>query len=199
MSGQGDGLNGSQKVAAVLLAIDPQLSSKVLQHMGEDQLEQVTRAMKQLEETAVGENDLRDIFKEAVQRMRGAGLALGDVGGVIRSVLIRAFGEERGNMILQNVEQNILAQRPFAVFDSIPAEDLANLLSDEHPQIVAVFLAHLDASKAGGVVGCAARARARRRRYAHRPDGPLVPRGRAARRRGHAGQGQGARSLDQPQ
>jgi flagellar motor switch protein FliG len=152
MVGEKEGLSGSQKVAAVLLGIDQQLASKVLQHMGEDQVEQVTRAMKQLEELAVGENDLRDIFREAVQRMRGAGLALGDVGGVIRSVLTRAFGEERGHDLLTNVEQNILAQRPFAMFDSIPAEDLANLLSDEHPQIVAVFLAHLDAAKAGGVV-----------------------------------------------
>ncbi|PIE24706.1 MAG: flagellar motor switch protein FliG [Planctomycetota bacterium] len=152
MGSGGDVLNGSHKVAAVLLAIDHQLSSKILQHMGEDQLEQVTRAMKELEETAVGENDLRDIFKEAVQRMRGTSYALGDVGGTIGNVLVRAFGEERAGEILSSVEHNILAQRPFAVFDGIPPEDLANMLSDEHPQIVAVFLAHLDAAKAGGVV-----------------------------------------------
>lgn len=152
MSDSNDSLSGAQKVATVLLGIDQQLAAQLLRHMGEDQLERVTRAMKELEEVAVDTKDLRDVLKEAASRMRGAGFALGDVGDGIKSVLSKAFGDERGEELITSVEQNILAQRPFAVFDPIPPEDLASLLAEEHPQIIAVFLAHLDSQKAGKVV-----------------------------------------------
>jgi flagellar motor switch protein FliG len=147
-----DGLTKTQKIAAILLGIDAELSANILRHMGEDQVEALTRAMKELEEIAFGEGDLVTVFSEAAERFKGAGLLFGDVGDSIRSVLKIAFGEERGRELISNVEQKTLDQRPFAVFEEISDEDLANLLVDEHPQITAVFLAHLDAGKSGKVL-----------------------------------------------
>ncbi|MEZ5989504.1 MAG: flagellar motor switch protein FliG [Planctomycetota bacterium] len=148
-----DGFTARQKVAALLLALEPGLSSKVLRNLGEDEVELVAKSMKELEELSVSENDLRDIYKEAVLRFRNAGLALGDVEALTRSVLSKAFGEQKGEQILTGVEQQTVAQRPFAVFEQVPSEDLANMLADEHPQIRAVFLAHLDAAKSGEILG----------------------------------------------
>ncbi|MFQ5505155.1 MAG: flagellar motor switch protein FliG [Planctomycetota bacterium] len=148
----GNSLNGSQKVAALLLGIDPTMAANVMRHMGEDHVDLVTQAMKEIEDMAVGEQDLCDVYKEAVIRMRGAGLAFGDVSGLIKTVLMKAFGNNRGEEILESVEHRTLAQRPFAVFEQIPAEELASLLGDEHPQIISVFLAHLDAKQSGQVI-----------------------------------------------
>ncbi|HMQ21566.1 MAG TPA: FliG C-terminal domain-containing protein [Planctomycetota bacterium] len=145
-------LNDAHKIAALLLAIDQDLAAEVLRHMGEDQLDMVTRAMKELEEIAVDESDLHSIFTEARGRLRSAGLALGDVGSVISSVLRKAFGKERGTEMLREVEKHTLALRPFSVFEQIPSEDLAVLLQDEHPQIISVFLANLATEKSGEVV-----------------------------------------------
>ncbi|HHI79568.1 MAG TPA: flagellar motor switch protein FliG [Planctomycetes bacterium] len=147
-----DGLTKNQKIAAILLGIDPELSASVLRHMGEDQVETLTRAMKELEEIAFGEGDLVSVFSEAAERFKGAGLLLGDVGVTIREVLKKAFGEEKGQELISSVEQKTLDQRPFAVFEEISDEDLVSLLIDEHPQITAIFLAHLDAGKSGKVL-----------------------------------------------
>ena len=146
------GLTSSQKVAGLLLGIDMGLASKILRHMGEDQVELVTRAMKELEEIAVDEKDLREIYREAISRMHGAGFALGDVEGLIKTMVTKAFGNQKGDELLQNLEQHTFAQRPFAVFEQLPSEDLAGILSDEHPQIIAVFLAHMDSAKSGEII-----------------------------------------------
>ncbi|MCB9880467.1 MAG: hypothetical protein H6832_18910 [Planctomycetes bacterium] len=145
-------LNDAHKIAALLLAIDQDLAADVLRHMGEDQLDMVTRAMKELEEIAVDETDLHSIFTEARGRLRSAGLALGDVGSVIAGVLRKAFGKDRGNEMIKEVEKHTLATRPFSVFEQIPSEDLAVLLQDEHPQITSVFLANLATEKSGEVI-----------------------------------------------
>lgn len=145
-------LSESHKIAALLLAIDQDLAAEVMRHMGEDQVDMIMRSMKELEEIAVDQADLQRVFHEAHDRLRGAGLALGDVGSVISSVLRKAFGKERGNEMIREVEKHTLASKPFAVFEQIPAEDLAVLLQDEHPQIIAVFLANLATERSGQVI-----------------------------------------------
>ena len=52
----------------------------------------------------------------------------------------------------KRANNDILAKKPFAMFEALTAEDLANLLTEEHPQIAAVFMAHLDRKKGGEVL-----------------------------------------------
>ncbi len=140
-------------IAMLLLSIDQELAAKVLRNFSDDSVDKVTRAMQELQEIAVDRETVRGVYQMAVQRMRQGGMALGDVGGLMRSVLTRAFGEERSGDVAKRANSDILAKKPFAVFESLTPEDLANLLTEEHPQIAAVFIAHLDRKKGGEVLG----------------------------------------------
>jgi flagellar motor switch protein FliG len=71
---------------------------------------------------------------------------------MMESVLVKAFGENKGHDVTRRANGDILAKRPFAVFEALTPPDLANLLTEEHPQISAVFLAHLDRKKGGEVL-----------------------------------------------
>lgn len=139
-------------IAMLLLSIDQELSAKVLRNFSDDTVDKVTRAMQELQEMAIDRDTVRTVYASAVQRMRQGGMALGDVGGLMRTVLSRAFGEERSTDVARRANGDILAKRPFAMFEQLTAEDLANLLTEEHPQIAAVFIAHLDRKKGGEVL-----------------------------------------------
>ena len=112
----------------------------------------VTRAMKELQEIAVDHETVADTLKDAVRRIRRGDMALGDVSGAAEAVLVKAFGKDRGLNMNRQAKTDILSKRPFAVFETLSGPDLANLLAEEHPQIAAVFLAHLDRAKAGAVI-----------------------------------------------
>ncbi len=139
-------------VAMLLLSIDQDLAAKVLRNFSDDTLDKVTRAMQELQEIAVDRATVHQVYKLAVDRLRQGGMALGDVGGLMRTVMNRAFGEERGNDVTKRANSDILAKRPFAMFEALTPEDLAGLLAEEHPQIAAVFIAHLDRKKGGDVI-----------------------------------------------
>lgn len=139
-------------IAILLLTIDQELSARVLRYLGEDTLNQLTRAMHELQETAVGRRAVGSVFRDFVGRLREGGFALGDVGGMMESILVRAFGEQKGADVTKRASNEIIVRKPFAVFESLPPEDLANLLIEEHPQIAAVFMAHLDRVKAGNIL-----------------------------------------------
>lgn len=149
---EGPRLSSDLTVAVLLLTIDQELSARVLRHLNDDQLERVTRAMKELEEITVSHNTIYDVLQKTIRRMRQGGMALGDVSSSVESVLVKAFGEDKGAHMHKRANSDILARRPFAVFEALSAEDLANLLAEEHPQIAAVFIAHLDRVKGGAVI-----------------------------------------------
>ena len=141
-----------QALAMLLLSIDQELSAQVLRNFSDDTVDKVTRAMQELQEMAVDRETVRDAFRQTVTRMQQGGMALGDVGGLMQEVLSKAFGEERSGEVANRANNDILAKRPFAMFEALTAEDLANLLTEEHPQIAAVFIAHLDRQKGGEVL-----------------------------------------------
>jgi len=141
-----------QTLAMLLLSIDQELSARVLRHFTDDTVDKVTRAMQELQEMAIDRETVRTAFRQTVIRMRQGGMALGDVGGLMQTVLSKAFGEERSGEVASRANSDILAKRPFAMFEALTAEDLANLLTEEHPQIAAVFIAHLDRQKGGEVL-----------------------------------------------
>lgn len=146
------GLAPDRAVAALLLSIDQELAAKVLRHFGDDSIDRVTRAMQELQELAIDRETIRQVYLATVQRLRQGNIALGDVGGAMQSVLIKAFGENRGADVNKRANSDILAKKPFAMFEALTPEDLANLLTEEHPQIAAVFMAHLDRKKGGEVL-----------------------------------------------
>ncbi|MBX3462929.1 MAG: hypothetical protein KF830_07145 [Planctomycetes bacterium] len=139
-------------IAMLLLSIDPELAAKVMRSFSDETVDKVTRAMQELQEVAIDRDSIRRVHQAVVQRLRQGGMALGDVGGLMRGVLTRAFGEERSGDFARRANSDILAKRPFAMFEALTAEDLANLLTEEHPQIAAVFIAHLDRKKGGEVL-----------------------------------------------
>lgn len=141
-----------QTLAMLLLSIDQELSAQVLRKFSDDSVDKVTRAMQELQEIAIDREAIRGVLRQTVMRMRQGGMALGDVSGLMESVLVKAFGEERSGQVASRANSDILAKRPFAMFESLTAEDLANLLTEEHPQISAVFIAHLDRGKGGEVL-----------------------------------------------
>lgn len=139
-------------IATLLLSIDQDLAARVLRHFNDDAIDRVTRAMQELQEIAVDRSTVVKVLESTVQRVRIGDMALGDVSGMMESVLIKAFGENKGHDVTRRANGDILAKRPFAVFEALTPPDLANLLTEEHPQISAVFLAHLDRKKGGEVL-----------------------------------------------
>ncbi|MCA8978213.1 MAG: flagellar motor switch protein FliG [Planctomycetes bacterium] len=147
-------LSIDKTIAVLLLSIDQDMAAQVLRCLSDDSVDKVTRAMQELQELSVGRDVLLGVFERSVDMLRKGGLVLGDVDGLMRGVLTRAFGEERGSDVSRRANSDILAKRPFAMFESLTPGDLAGLLTEEHPQIAAVFIAHLDRKKAGEVLVC---------------------------------------------
>lgn len=152
MTSGSSAMTSDRSVAILLLSLEQGLAAKIMTQFVDEHLDRVTRAMKELQEVSVDRELIDSVYREAAARFRSGGMALGDVTSTMDSILVAAFGEAKGADVSQRASNEILVRKPFAMFESLPPEDLANLLTEEHPQIAAVFMAHLHHSKAGKVL-----------------------------------------------
>ena len=73
-------------------------------------------------------------------------------GNYIRNVMTKALGEDKSQSVLSRIAQSTSA-RPIEILDWMDARSIAELISDEHHQIVALVVSYLDAGLGADVIG----------------------------------------------
>jgi flagellar motor switch protein FliG len=140
---------GIFKAATLLLSMGVDRSSKVLQYLGESELERVLLAVSEIGNV---NPDLRtSIMEEALALSMASSNMM--VGGVdySRQLLARAVGPRRGAEILER----ITASQQLSSFEILRSADptqVANLLAEEHPQTIALVLSYLEAKLAADIM-----------------------------------------------
>ena len=141
----GGPLNGVQRAAVVLLSLGEQQAAEVLKHMTAKEVQKLGVAM-----TSVGgisrDTVVRvfDEFVDVLAEPTGLGASADDY---VRAVLVQALGEERASGLIDR----ILLGRNTTGLDALKWMDpraVADLVRNEHPQIIAIVMAHLETDQA---------------------------------------------------
>ena len=143
-------LSGAQRAAILLLTLGEQDAAEVLKHLSARDVQAVGTAMATLS------NVSRDQVEHVLNRLSddiGRQTALG-VGTeeYIRKVLVSALGETKAGSLIDR----ILLGRSTKGLESLKwmeSRAIAEMIGMEHPQIIALVLAHLEPDQAAEVIG----------------------------------------------
>lgn len=141
-------LTGAQKCAILVLLLEEAQAAELLRRMDADEVRAVGEAMLTVAEIDPAAIDA--VLDEFLTRTRGVS-ALDSQGRQVRAVLSRALGSPRADQVIAELGPPA-ATRRFAAFDWLDAPGIAGLLADEHPQAVAVVIAHLSEAQAAAVL-----------------------------------------------
>ncbi len=138
-------LTGVQRAAVLLLSLGEQDAAEVLKHMNAKEVQKLGIAMASVSGvTREQVNDVMSAFGQALDKQTSLGMGADDY---VRKVLVQALGEDKaGNLI-----DRILLGRNTTGLDALKWMDpraIADLVRNEHPQIIAIVLSHLDADQA---------------------------------------------------
>lgn len=142
-------LTARQKAAIFCVNVGSEMSAKILKYLRDDEIELLTIEIAQSRKVTAEERD--DVLQEFVQIATAEKYVR--AGGIdyARDLLEKAVGEKRATEILQRLTSS-LRKRPF---DSVRRTDpthLSSFLQNEHPQTIAVVLAHLAPEQAAVVL-----------------------------------------------
>jgi len=142
---------GERKAAIILVALGTQLSADVMRHIPEALVERLTFAMSTMDRVMPDARaSITKDFIDALDIHRRE-----DFGGIeyAREVLSKALGRDRAEELLSRITYRD-AERPFDFLVDVEPAPLARFLQEEHPQTVALILAHLPPILASKVFTC---------------------------------------------
>jgi flagellar motor switch protein FliG len=137
-------LSGVEKAAAFLSLIGEDAATQVFKHLDPLDLARVIPMMAKVKiPQELADVVLRDFCEKTGSVMQGVDEAY------IKDVLVKAFGPETAKKLIDKIESGASA---FDVLRWLDTGAIANMLTREHPQTIAIILAHLEPTQAAEVM-----------------------------------------------
>ncbi|GAB6899879.1 flagellar motor switch protein FliG [Kineosporia succinea] len=132
-------LTGIRKAAIFLVQLGQEKAARIMGLLPEDIVEELTGEIVRLKE--VSAIDAEAVLSEAHDNLAAQS---GSRGGMdlARQLLAQSLGSDRAEEIMERLGAS-LAEMPFEGIRRADARQLLSFLADEHPQTIALVLAHL--------------------------------------------------------
>lgn len=142
-------LSGTQKASILMMMFGEETAAKIMRNLSPREVQHLGAAMYSVR--GVDQDTVALVLEDFLETLRlQTGLGFG-AGSYVRSVLSVAFGEDKAQTVLSRIGQ-ANTERPLEILDWMDAPSIAELLNDEHPQIMALTIACLDYSLAAQVL-----------------------------------------------
>ncbi|MEM9172478.1 MAG: flagellar motor switch protein FliG [Pseudomonadota bacterium] len=141
--------NGTERAAILLMTLGEQEASSVLKHMTPKEVQAVGLAMAGLKNvTRESADDILSEFVTSVDDEASFGVSTDDY---IRKVLTNAFGAQKADAFIDRILVDGSGEN-FETLKWMGPDAIAQLLSDEHPQIIAIVLSYLEPEQSAAVL-----------------------------------------------
>ncbi|MBP9059100.1 MAG: flagellar motor switch protein FliG [Rhodoferax sp.] len=142
-------VDGLQDAAILMMSLGEEEASEVFKHLSPKEVQKLGEAIAKTKAVT------RERVDEVVDKFTGVAAAqsllVSDSGDYVRSVLKRALGDDKAALLIDRILQG----GDVSGIESLKWMDpssVAELLRNEHPQIVAAILVHLDFDQAADIM-----------------------------------------------
>jgi len=142
---------GTERAAILLLTLGEQEAAQVLKHMGAKEVQRIGAAMAKL--TNVSKDEVHTIitdFSSSVESQTSVGVGAEDF---LRKVLVDALGQDKATSIIDRISIG-RSTKGLEALKWMDARAVAELIRLEHPQIIAIVLAYLEADQSAEILTC---------------------------------------------
>jgi flagellar motor switch protein FliG len=142
-------LTGIRKSAILLLSLEQDQAAEILRRLPGEAVEEVSREI-----ASIGQIPLQ-MRKEVFTEFYNVALANSYLseGGLeyAKSLLRKSLNEDDASRVIKQVTQQVQTT-PFSFLQKAESENLLTFIQDEHPQTIALILAHLPSQKASEIL-----------------------------------------------
>ncbi len=147
-----DPIQGHQRVAALLLSLEPEVARSILQTLREDVVAKVAAAMTQLDPRLTEAKVLDDLYRDLARAVHGEKALRPYPRDELGKLLSDALGSERGGAVLRRIGEEQRRERPFAALEAQPPARVAGVLKQESNAVCAAVLANMGADAAASIL-----------------------------------------------
>ena len=141
---------GVHASAILMLALGEECAAEVFKFLAPKEVQRLGERMARL--TTVADVQFDDVLARFEGQVDSQRSLVSDTGAYVSNVLKLALGDDKAGLLIDRIVQG----RDVSGIESLKWMDsaaVAELIRNEHPQIIASILVHLDRDQASGVLG----------------------------------------------
>ena len=141
-----DRMTGARKAAVLMIIIGDEDSTEVFKHLNEEEITQISREISSMRniQPELADEVLEDFHNMSLAREYIA------MGGFeyAKKILMNSIGPEAARKILDRLMKSLEATPSFSSLEKANPQQLSRFIQSEHPQTIALVLAHLNPTQA---------------------------------------------------
>ncbi len=140
---------GIQDAAIFLMSIGEEEAAEVFKHLSPKEVQKLGETIAGMR--TVSRERVEQVMERFTDQAASQSLLISDTNSYVKSVLKRALGDDKASLLIDRIMQgsDVSGIESLKWMD---AQSIAELLRNEHPQIMAAILVHLDADLVAGVL-----------------------------------------------
>lgn len=146
-----DEFSMAEKIAILLIQVGEDLTSEIFRHLDIESITEISKHIIQLNGTdkSIGAAVLEEFYTilQSNQYINNGGMEYA------RDLLSRTLGPEGAKRILDKLSKTMQSTKNFSYLSKVRPQQLADFIVNEHPQTIALILAHMDSSAAAETFG----------------------------------------------
>ena len=145
-----DEMNMAEKIAILLLQLGEEITAQLFSNMN---IESITEVSKYIASDRTVDKGVAGAVLEEFHAIFQSGQYLTS-GGMeyARELLYRTLGPEEAKSVLEKLSKSMQESQNFAYLSKIKPQQLSDFIVNEHPQTIALILAHMDSTEAADTI-----------------------------------------------
>jgi flagellar motor switch protein FliG len=142
---------GLENAAILLMSLGEEEAAEVFRHLEPKEVQRLGETIAKMK--AIPREKVEGVLEKFTSIAAEQSILVPDTDEYVKSVLKKALGEDKANLLIDRILQG----SDISGIESLKWMDpgsVAELLRNEHPQIVSAILVHLDHDQAGSVLKC---------------------------------------------
>ncbi|MBT1071951.1 flagellar motor switch protein FliG [Pelotalea chapellei] len=142
-------MTGADKAAILLLYLGNEVTAKVFEHMDDDEIKKISKSMAKLGH--VTRTTIMEVVESfsAITNPESGIFSQGDE--FVRKILEKALGPVKAEMLMEELAASSYGDL-VDILSNMDSKSIANFLSQEHPQTIAVILAKLKSKQTSEII-----------------------------------------------
>ena len=140
---------GLQDAAIFLMSLGEEEAAEVFKHLSPKEVQRLGETIARMR--AVSRDKVDQVIEKFTHEAASQSLLVSDTDNYVRAVLKRALGDDKASLLIDRILQggDVSGIESLKWMDPL---SVAELLRNEHPQILAAILVHLDFEQSAGVL-----------------------------------------------
>ena len=146
-----DEMSMAEKIAILLLQIGEEATAGIFSNL---KIDAITEVSKYIASNTTIDRGVATAILEEFHAIFQSGQYL-TAGGLeyARELLYRTLGPDEAKKVLEKLSRSMQNTQNFAYLSKIKPQQLSDFITHEHPQTIALILAHMDATEAADTIG----------------------------------------------